>query len=697
MNIAGFSGFPRPLANSKRTDQAAPAEENVATRRTTNSAEFTAFLNMLVGTDAKLRTDLLKQLPAEGAGLLDHLLAGAADGTLDETTLALASESVPETATSDAVRYSMLANRVPPLELTGTAGPMDRSGIITPTDKRGIIAATAKSGILTPTDEIGIGTSRVHTPTGQSRISPAVLARIAARKTPSVEELLAVGDREGALARAKLDDLLTKAGTVEGLSLSEMNAMNAALASALAASAADVGTPVRNMEALDPELRTRFERVAERMKNEFGHDVKVVETARSQERQDHLYAQGRSTTGSVVTWTTHSAHSHGEALDVVVDGTWDNPTGFARLQQIAKEEGLGTLGARDPGHLELPKEEWTNGWTNNADVRVTGSFTSSGNSGIARVATVARVATIASAGNAGRAATIPQPVQQNTPINASLGLMAQAANTGGSTSSSNSSAEQDTSRDRRNQSARSTVTPSEAATEKSSSRATVTDRDKSGTQNASPMFGGSTGSTTSFIGPVDELERPAGVTAAEAAERVEGINTMRQQQGSKPLSQLTLEMDGPDGSTQQITVDVRGNTVGTHISADSQSADRMRSHVNELKTGLENRGLESDSVRISSQGARAADAADQVKAGATSDREALRMSGAGASGSSGGNDGATQQQRDRSSAARDWEDRQATRDEQRAQRDGQQPQRRGSNSQDATRQDAQRPQYQEKR
>jgi len=672
MNVAGVMGFPTPLAGAKRAEQSAPADEAGASRRTTNSAEFTAFLNMLVGSDAKLRTDLLKQLPAQGAGLLDHLLAGAMDGHAENA--ALAAEGFPAQSATDAVRYGMLANRATSLETLA----LQNASKVTPSDENGMV----------PT---------VQTASGQSRITPAVLARIAARKTPSVEELLAVGDREGALARATLDDLLAKAGTVEGVSLSTMNEINATLAAALAASAADVGTPVRNMEALDPELRARFARVVDRMKNEFGHDVSVVETARSQERQDHLYAQGRSNAGAVVTWTTESMHTHGEALDVVVDGTWNNPTGFARLQHIAREEGLGTLGARDPGHLELPKDAWTESWTTNADVRVTSSVTSAGNTGIARVATVARVAAVASAGTAGPAATMPQPVQQNAPVHASLGLVAEGANTNSKASSPNNSADQDATRGRRNAQSRNTLSAADSATENATSRSTRTERDHSGTQNASPMFGGTTGSSANFIGPVDEVQRPAGATAAEAAERVDGINTMRQQQGSKPLSQITLEVDGPNGSTQ-VTVDVRGNTVGTHISADSQSADRMRSHVNELKTGLENRGLESDTVRISAQGARPTDAADPVKAGAGSDREAIRMSGAGASGNSGNSEGATQQQRDRSSAARDFEERQATREEQRAQqdraaqRDGQNPQRRGTSSPDA-----QRPQYQEKR
>jgi hypothetical protein len=101
------------------------------------------------------------------------------------------------------------------------------------------------------------------------------------------------------------------------------------------------------VDALIPELRSRVQRVIDRMRHEYGHEVTIVETARSQERQDHLFDQGRSRPGAIVTWTRDSAHTHGAAADVIVDGSWENGLGFARLQEIAKEEGLRTLGMKD--------------------------------------------------------------------------------------------------------------------------------------------------------------------------------------------------------------------------------------------------------------------------------------------------------------------------------------------------------------
>ena len=50
--------------------------------------------------------------------------------------------------------------------------------------------------------------------------------------------------------------------------------------------------------ALDPELQAKLARVMSRMRDETGHDVKVAETYRSQDRQDTLFAQGRETPGT---------------------------------------------------------------------------------------------------------------------------------------------------------------------------------------------------------------------------------------------------------------------------------------------------------------------------------------------------------------------------------------------------------------
>ena len=529
----------------------------------------------------------------------------------------------------------------------------------------------------------------------QNRLSQAVLSRIASKKGVSVEEMMAVGDTEGAQARLGLDVLLAKAGTPDGMNIAAINAASNALSSALELSATNVGTPVKDTAALDPELQSRLMRVIDRMKNEFGHEVTVVETARSQERQNMLYEQGRTTPGSVVTWTKDSLHTQGEAVDLVVDGSWKNTQGFARLQQIAKEEGLHTI-PNDPGHVELPRDSWSQ----NADVRVQNFSSNVPNTptanGIARVATVARVASVASTTGTGAPSAPPvpqvaQPALPSTPLDASLGLAQQRQQGAGAQNASaqNASAQNASAQNGGAQNGSGKSSSSDESTSESNSRPSVKATQKANARPATAVLGDEASVAPSkFIGPVAEPQGAGDSRPVSGADRIQQIDTLRDTQSAKPISQITLDVEGPDGVSQQITVGVNGKVVDTHIAADSTSADRLRSHVNELRAGLENRGLEADTVRISTQGARANDAAEGVKTGL--ERDVARMQGTGNASTSSGDQSMQQGARDRSSSAREWEDKQAARDEQRAQnRDAQG---RGSGNQDR-----QRPQYQEKK
>lgn len=65
-------------------------------------------------------------------------------------------------------------------------------------------------------------------------------------------------------------------------------------------------------------------------------DVLVVEGLRTKERQQQLYAQGRTAPGKVVTWTLQSKHIDGKAVDLAPlkkDGTidWENANAFNQL------------------------------------------------------------------------------------------------------------------------------------------------------------------------------------------------------------------------------------------------------------------------------------------------------------------------------------------------------------------------------
>ena len=157
---------------------------------------------------------------------------------------------------------------------------------------------------------------------------------------------------------------------------------------------------------------------------------------------------------------------------------------------------------------------------------------------------------------------------------------------------------------------------------------------------------------------------------------------MRDDAPAVVMSRMSLDVEGVDGLPQRITVDLRGNVVDTHITTDAASADGMRLRTGELQDALERRGLESDTVRISTAGRSAADT-DRM----ASERADLRLV---ATPTSAGGEGATSQnQRDRSGTAREgareWErqdDARRARDEQR-QSSGQRG-RRSTHNQDAS-------------
>ena len=139
------------------------------------------------------------------------------------------------------------------------------------------------------------------------------------------------------------------------------SSLEVATAALTAVTGSDPMSVRRDLAALSPELRNRLERIVDRMQSEFGHTVEVVETVRTQERQEALFAQGRTTPGTIVTWTRASNHIEGRAADVIIDGSYGNPQAYERLSRVASEEGVRTLWPRDPGHVELPTSPATAG------------------------------------------------------------------------------------------------------------------------------------------------------------------------------------------------------------------------------------------------------------------------------------------------------------------------------------------------
>ena len=93
-----------------------------------------------------------------------------------------------------------------------------------------------------------------------------------------------------------------------------------------------------------------------------GLDILITETYRSQERQNELYAQGRTKPGKVVTWTTSSNHTGRQAWDVSFKSTGYNELSkFYKAGEIAETLGItwgGSWKKQDLPHFEYKENKF---------------------------------------------------------------------------------------------------------------------------------------------------------------------------------------------------------------------------------------------------------------------------------------------------------------------------------------------------
>ena len=68
-----------------------------------------------------------------------------------------------------------------------------------------------------------------------------------------------------------------------------------------------------------------------------GLAVLITETYRTQERQDYLYAQGRTRAGTIVTWTRKSRHTGRLAWDVCKNRNLKNNSNGSNMNQLVKK------------------------------------------------------------------------------------------------------------------------------------------------------------------------------------------------------------------------------------------------------------------------------------------------------------------------------------------------------------------------
>jgi len=683
-SIAAFNSARAAVTRTDDVDRGTRAERGgerledsreASARAASKQAEFSALLALLAGTGARVRSDILKQLPAEGASLVDRLLSEAGDASADAATDTgsetgdasgtSASEGRADAGTAnlqgnahgaqtaaDAIRYGQLMRsdaareRAPGSpagsEATDSAGTPDQPMPQTARSK-------GVSGLIGLANALGHGGNA------------DALSRIVSRRGATVEQLLALGDERGADARAALDGILAQAGTESGQQLAaltgdaaSMPAAAAAAAALIAASAksrADVARPVREADALVPEFRGRVERVIARMKQEYGHDVTLVETARSQDRQDFLFEQGRTRPGNVVTWTRDSAHTRGEAADLLVDGTYDNAEGFARLQRIAREEGLRTLGVKDPGHVELPRNarqaDAMLGGAAKVSARIEGTGMQSSNAASPTVASVASVASVAGVARVAEAPTAAPGAATGAGMYAAMGAAAGPADAGNASSNGNAFGKGERDGDGR---------PINEGRKLGQQR----DDNETGTPRAfGHVAGPAAGSAAAAAAAKTDGALP--LAGADAAARVADLQDRRDATPGS-ISRLSLSVDGENGA-DRITIDLRGKSVGTRIDTDAATASGLRSRTGELQEALGRHGLDADTVRIS--GSLRGDSADATR-GVSAERDGFKLAASqGASNDSAASNG----QRERSANAREWDNKDEARRAREEQRD----------------------------
>ena len=392
---------------------------------------------------------------------------------------------------------------------------------------------------------------------------------------------------------------------------------------------AAVGEPSRDLERLTPEFRSRLERVMVRMREEHGHDVQLVETARSPERQAWLFAQGRTRPGQVVTWTHQSAHLTGDAADVIVDGQWRGDRAYGRLHRIAEEEGLRTLGARDPGHLELPAA------VRSARVQLAGGDAAANAVGASAEASQQQAALLAHnavarasarsrrAGRNGESASTNVAAMNAAADGASVGLAPDAPD-GMARIASAASVARVASIASVASTARPGASSASATGERLSSDLTLAHggrsrrRTDAEAHDAMPTVApiatftaGSTGdmerTSPSLVGGIDRVDRTAAIAGKSPRE----------------VAQLTLALDAGNGQQDDVTIGVRGQSVGASVSTgDASMAARLRDNLPELQRALEARGMGIDEFRAD---ARRPELSDPSRVLAAGDRDAIRV------------------------------------------------------------------------
>lgn len=121
----------------------------------------------------------------------------------------------------------------------------------------------------------------------------------------------------------------------------------------------NVATACRDIGELSPLAQTACNLFLSECKKQ-GLNIFITETYRSQDRQNYLYALGRTEPGKIVTWTRNSRHTSRLAWDIACKGAnlYNNET-LSKAGQIAAKLGItwgGNWDTPDRPHFEISKD-----------------------------------------------------------------------------------------------------------------------------------------------------------------------------------------------------------------------------------------------------------------------------------------------------------------------------------------------------
>jgi hypothetical protein len=86
---------------------------------------------------------------------------------------------------------------------------------------------------------------------------------------------------------------------------------------------------------------------------------------------------------------------------------------------------------------------------------------------------------------------------------------------------------------------------------------------------------------------------------ADMSERISRLLKVQEAANERPMSQMMLRLERPDGGEDRLRVDLRGNAVSATLDVtDQTAADRLGANVKELQRALERHGFETDSLTV---------------------------------------------------------------------------------------------------